>query len=210
MTLPNTAGDTTDPTVIAAGTTGNQPELKSMFESATKEAETWRTRFTGLQGKYQQEQAKWVGDSAKLMELTEQLNKLSGEKDASTLELTTVKEQLDVLATEKEVATAALERLNIITSEFPSLIPFLKDDLIPDDTGDVLREKLKKLDSRIDEIKGTAKTEHAQGASPGTTPSPAGNSPQALLKQAQDAMRAGNMAEYNRLYDLYILNKKES
>jgi len=203
----NTAGNTTETTASGAVTTGNQPDMVKIIQ----EAQEWRTRFTGLQGKYQQEQTKWAGDFAKLTEVTDQLNKLSGEKEAIELELTTAKEQLDTLITEKEIVAASLERLNIVTSEFPSLIPFLKDDLIPDDTGDALREKLKKLDSRIDEIKGTTRTEHAQGASPGTTPAPAGNSSQALLKQANDAMRAGNIAEYNRLYELFIQSKtKES
>lgn len=207
MTDQNDAGLTPAPTAPVAGATGNQPDLVK----ALNDAQEWRNRFTGLQGKYQQEQAKWAGDSAKLMELTEQLNKLSGDKEASIIELTATKEQLDTLTTEKEVALANLERLNIITSEFPSLIPFLKDDLIPDDTGDALREKLKKLDVRIGEIKGNAKEEHKEGASPTNPPAPAGNSPQALLKQAHDAMRAGNISEYNRLYDLYVQSpKKES
>jgi hypothetical protein len=86
----------------------------------------------------------------------------------------------------------------------------LKDDLIPDDTGDELREKLKKLDAKLSEIKGDVKAEHVKGASPQSSPPPAGNSPQALLAQAREAMMAGNMTEYNRLYDMYIQSKKEA
>jgi hypothetical protein len=201
-----TAGTTPDPTVPVAGATGSQPDLVK----ALNEAQEWRTRFTGLQGKYQQEQAKWAGDSVKLMELTEQLTKLTGEKEATSLELTSAKEKLDTLATEKELAQLQLERLNIVTNEFPSLIPFLKDDLIPDDTGDELREKLKKLDAKLLEIKGDVKAEHVKGASPPSSPPPAGNTPQALLTQAKEAMVAGNIAEYNRLYDMYIQSKKEA
>lgn len=198
-------GTTTNPGTV---TTGTQPDVAALLAKAQRDAEEWRNRFTGLQGKYQQEQSKWAGDAAKLIDATEQLTKLVGEKEATTLELTSTKEKLDLLATEKVTLEANLERLNIITSEFPTLIPFLKDGLIPDETGDELRGKLKLLNDRISEIKGSAKTEQVKGAQPQSQPTPADSSPQALLAQAKDAMRSGNMAEYNKFYDLYIQAKQ--
>lgn len=207
----NAAGTTPDPTITysGTGTTSNLPD--DPVKKALAEAEEWKKRFAGLQGKYQQEQNKWTESAAKMLEFDEQNKKLSGELEAIRAESAKALEEKDVFHTDLELKSTELDRLKIIMKEFPHLIPLLgekeEDDVLPDGTGDELRGKLKTMSEKINTFKQGAKEEHRAGESPSNPPaSVTGN--EAKLRMAIDAMKAGNMAEYNKLYAEYIESSK--
>jgi len=206
MTLES-ADPTPEPTVTepAAGTAGNQPDYKSLYEQMQKDAQAWKQRFTGLQGKYQQEQARWADDASHLVDVQSQLDELSGIREQLEVTVSTLNEQLDTARTEGVVAQEELERVRLVTTEFPQLVPFLQDDLLPDGAGDELREKLKTMSTRIDSIKESRVAEHVEGASPSSKPAASPiDSAQSLLQQASAAMREGKLDDYQSLYDQYL------
>ncbi len=200
-----TANVTAPSYTVTVGGTGVQPEgEQAKLAELARQAEEWRTRFTGLQGKYQQEQRKWADDSAKVLELADTLNRLTGEKEAMGISLTQLTEKAEQAELEREVARAELERVKIVTTEFPDLVPFLGDELLPDGAGDELRGKLKLFSDKIGAIKQEKITNIAKGSSPNDAPTAQDKSSQALLAQAIDAFRKGDNAGYNDLYQQYV------
>lgn len=204
----STAGDTTATTGTPPAAQGSQPDYKSLYEQANKDATEWRNRFSGLQGKYQQEQNKWTTDAGTLIDLQSKFSEVTGLREQLEIQNKELSEQLETAASEKDILNANLERITIVTTEFPDLVPFLKDGLIPDESGDELRTKLGILQTRINEIKTTS-TEQVvnrvtSGGSPNGSPASISNSPSELLKQAIDAMRQGKIEEYNELYNRYL------
>jgi hypothetical protein len=210
----NAAEGTTAPTTPPpdAGAQGNLPDYKVLLEQSEKEKVNWQSRFTGLQGKYQQEQAKWADDVVKTTDLEAQLGEVSGIREQLDLQVTGLQEQLDTATTEKEISESQLDRLTIVTTEFPKLVPFLQDDLIPDDTGDTLREKLNKMTDRLGEVADASQKKVIDNLSEGATPPPGGGTPPPeapdLLREATEAMVAGDIDKYNTLYDQYIAKSR--
>ena len=205
MTMkPDAAAVTPEPTGEPTGTAGNLPDPDA---KAKADAAEWQRRFAGLQSKYQQEQGKWVEASAKLLDYDTQLRAVTGELEALKTTNNTFAEEKDTFQTELETTKGELERLRIITKEFPHLVPLLgekeEDDVLPDGSGDELRAKLKTLSGRLDTLKKGAVTESVSGASP-SNPPPSIKGGESLLKQAIDAMRKGDAAEYDKLYTQYV------
>jgi hypothetical protein len=199
------AGDTTVTTGTATVTPGALPE--DPIKKAQAETAEWQKRFGGLQGKYQQEQEKWAQTAAKLIEIDEANKKLIGEYEALKTAHATIDEEKDTYLTELETTKAQLDRVSIITHEFPQLVPLLglkpEEDALPDGTGDELRGKLKTLAEKIESIKKGAVDSNVSGASPANPPASIKGS-EGLLHQALTAMREGRMDEYNKLYTQYI------
>jgi len=213
MTPPDpnlAAGNPPDPTANGAGSQGNQPgDLQAKFDAAqaqittlttqAAEAESWKNRFTGLQGTYQREQAKWTNDSGRISEFEKQIAALSDER-------TTLQTQIAELTPYKaEVGTlkAQQERQKIIVGEFPDLFPFEVDGLLPDGTGDELRRKLTAMRTRLEASNSGALDKRLSGSVP---PPPGGappSGPQELLKASLAAFKKGDMAEYQRLQTEY-------
>lgn len=210
--MTDTSADLTpEPTVQDdAGAAGTQPDYKAKYEKAMQDANNWRSRFTGLQGKYQQEQEKWADDANKLHNIETQFSEVSGIREQLELTIQGLNEQLDSAQTESVVAKEELDRLHMVTVEFPELVPFLQDDLIPDGAGDELRTKLQAMSTRIASLQETTVAKHVEGASPSQKPASADTkNPTNLLNQAFEAMRDGNIAEYNKLYDEYLKNSTQ-
>jgi hypothetical protein len=198
---------------------GNQPDYEALYTQekasrleAEKRATEFQNRFTGLQGKYQQEQGKWADDVGKMTDIQSQLEEVSGIREQLDLQVSGLQEQLDTASSEKEIADSQLERLQIVTAEFPNLVPFLQDDLIPDETGDTLREKLGKMNDRLGEYKETSQKEVMDNLTEGATPPAGGSTPASeapdLLKEATEAMFAGDTQKYNTLYDQYLAKSR--
>ncbi len=197
------AGADAGGTGTAAPTSATQPQTD--WES---QANPYRTRFTGLQGKYQQEKEKWTGDlqtvNTKLFDANEALTKLSGEHAA-------LKTQFDALGVKKGerddaygVMEEKLGRLTTIATEFPDLLPFYKDGLLPEGTGDDLKTKLAAFRARLGDLGKQQAADALAGASPtAPTPQPPKSSSD-LWEQAKKALSEGKLDEYQKLYDEYV------
>lgn len=206
-----TEGSNTNVTISGLEGAGNLPD--EQLAKALADAEEWKKRFAGLQGKYQQEQTKWAEASAKMLDFDTENKRLSGELEALRVEQQKAVEDRDSYLTDLDIKSAELERIGIITREFPHLLPLMgvkeDEDTLPDGTGDELRAKLKVMSEKIESIKKGARDEYSSGQSPENPPAPL-NADSGLLKQAIDAMRAGKMDEYNQLYAQYIEKSKSA
>lgn len=192
-----------------AGGTVTQPKLDDLYKQALRDNETSQRRFAGLQAKYQQEREKWTADSAKLIDLEEKLTALTGEHETKALGLTKAESERDVAMGEVELLKGQLERLTIVTTEFPHLVGFLKDELLPDAAGDDLREKLKVLSGKIEQIKTGKIDEDMAGSSPPDTPAADADNASTAMQKAIDALQKGDVAAYDKHYGDYLnLSKK--
>jgi hypothetical protein len=202
MTDPiDAAGNPIVPPVPDAGATGGLPD--EAIKKAQAETAEWQKRFGGLQGKYQQEQEKWATTAAQLLTVDEANKKLTADYEALKTLHATVDEEKDTYFTDLELTKAQLERLSIVTMEFPHLLPLLgskpEEDTLPDGTGDELRAKLKVMSEKIESIKKGAVDANILGASPDNPPSSL-KGDEGLRKQMFTAMREGRMDDYNKLY----------
>jgi hypothetical protein len=178
--------------------------LPDAILKAQADAVEWQRRFAGLQGKYQQEQEKWAQTAAKLLEVDESSKKVVGEFEALKVEHSKTAEEKDTYFTELELKKAELERVSIVTKEFPQLVPLLQDDVLPDGTGDELRGKLKILAERIESIKKGEFATNLAGASPESPPQGIPKGIDAIRLQMMTAMREGRMDDYNKFYAQYV------
>lgn len=200
----NDAGTTTVSTVSqeVAGTPGDQPDYKTLHAQAVQEAAEWKNRFNGIQGTYQREQAKWKTDLAANEQLKSTVDALTSEKSTLQAALEETKEKLSALETEKDVSQAGLERMKIVVGEFPELTQFLAKGLIPDETGDELRAKLKELSKTIGEIKTGTVEAFRSGESLPQPPKPKdGGTAKDLQARLIAAFKSGNQQEYNEIYN---------
>lgn len=219
--MTDSAAETTPATTDNdAGAQGNQPDYKALYTNekaarleAEKKATEYQNRFTGLQGKYQQEQGRWSDDVSKMMSIQDQLKEVSGIREQLDIQVKSLQEQLDESSTEREIANSQLERLQIVTTEFPSLVPFLQDDLIPDASGDDLRSKLTKMTERLGEVQTSSQKKVIDEIKEGATPPPSGggsneDTAESLLAEATRAMVGGNIEKYNTLFDQYLAKSR--
>lgn len=198
------AGQGTEPTASGAGSSSNQPDYRALYDQAKKEEETWRNRFTGLQGKYQTEQKKWQEDNARLADTESSYKKVLGEHEATSMTLKQIAEEKAQRELELNKTKSELERFKIVATEYPDLLPMEKDGLLPSSTGDELRKQLAALQGHLKGVKIEAVKENASGSSPSNPPGSSRASASDLLKQATQAMLSGNQAEYDKLYNAYI------
>jgi hypothetical protein len=164
----------------------------------------YKSRFTGLQGKYQSELQKWQAENAKLFDVNEQLTKISGERDALATQFDAFKVKHGELEDAKGVLEEKLGRITTIATEFPDLLAFEKDGLLPDGVGDDLKKKLEAFRGKLKDLGQAQAVQAITGASPtAPTPQPPKSSDE-LWNQAKAALAAGNIDEYHKLYDEYI------
>lgn len=227
--LASSAGDTDgDPNVANVGqsqetgkeTTGSQPgddwkakyeaaqasleELNAKLDAKSRESNEWMTRFTGMQGKYQQEKKKWEESAGDLSKLPDQLSGLQTQFNDLQSMYDESQTQILALQTEKEIAEHSLERKNIIFKEFPGLIPFEADGLLPDGTGDEFREKLSAFNEKMTKIGGDAFEAIVAGSSPPQPKSSETLGTQEILNEALKSFREGDMETYDNLYGQYL------
>lgn len=189
---------------VSAAAASSQPDYKSMYETAVTEAADWKKRFTGLQGAYQRDQQKWQVDSARVKELETTVQGLDTERTSLRSEL----EQAQALKTQLDTLHAAAERQKIIMTEFPELAAMESKGLLPSDTGDTLRTKLKELQGVFANVGTDAVKKTLEGAVP---PPPSGDAPKGP-KELQAAMnrafKDGRMDEYEALYVEFVESSK--
>jgi uncharacterized protein YukE len=198
--------DALGPETLPPGTV-SQPELQAQINALTKERDEWRSRATGWQGTFQREQDKWKADSTKVTDLSNQIAKLVEERDAKARLVDETSGSYSLLETEYEIAKHQLERTQILIKEYPDLLQFEADGLLPDGTGDEFKTKLGKFK---EVLANSGKGRAAAVLSGGSPTPPGGSTPQSsddLWKAAKDALRQGKTAEYEDLYSKYLAEK---
>ena len=215
---PNADGDGQDPN-NKDGSTGDQPDselqvqldkakadlssVQAELDKTKKESNEWLSRFTGMQGKYQQEKKKWEEASGDLSGLPTKLTDLQTEKDDLQSKYDDTQTQLLATQTEKDIAELSLERKNIIFKEFPGLISFEGDGLLPDGTGEDLRTKLTAFNEKMTKIGGDQFEALLSGASP-EKPKASEDDASSILNEALKAFREGDMTTYDTLYGKHL------
>ncbi len=209
---PDAAGGGASGTGDPAPAGGNAPGTATQPDLAALQAElaTWQSRATGWQKSYQTE-----FDAHKLTKTTlEQLQEANGKVVSGQAEIVTERDALkkkeEELSANLGTTNAQLERLTMITTEFPELVPFIKDGLIPDVTGEDLRAKLTAFSGKIMSLTNLSAEQIAKQKADGATPPPPPDNPKkdSFKEQAIVALKAGNMAEYNRLMDEHYKQQK--
>ena len=193
----------------AASTTARQPEDWAQLATEYKEQrDSYQNRFTGLQGKYQQELAKWTDNNdelpAKVKTLEANLVKLTGEKEGSDTELSTLKTDYEQASSDLEINQSQLDRLKIITSQFPDLLNFEGKSLLPDGSGDELVEQLASFREMLGEQGKKAAVDLMEGVTPAAKPKEVDKSAQEYWDDALKALSVGEPDEHNRLMDKYF------
>lgn len=205
MTLPTTAAGNTSPEplqptttavpVVVEPGTGAQPDWKAI-------ADEWKSRAIGYQKSMQNEQAARQNVEALAAAANQQITGLTTERDNAVKGLSTIKEDVDTKTTELDIANAELERMTMIATEFPQLLPLIKEDALPDGTGDELRKKLTALASHVGVVQTQNNAAHSQGATP-PAPSSAIRDAKTVYAQALEAAKQNKTVEYNTLIDEY-------
>ena len=174
----------------------------------------WQKRFGGLQATYQKEQEAKTNAMTELTTVRSML-----ESNTKTLEtLNTEKTTLTTQVTEKDQALskaqAELQRKTLIMKDYPQLIAFEANGLLPDAPLEELPTKLNLFRDSLGTIENAAKQQHNAG---GTPPDPASKqqgaerTAAAALKDAQTASIKGDVGTYQTFYKEYLeLSGKES
>jgi hypothetical protein len=184
-----TPGTAAEPTVQ----TQAQPETQQDYKA---EAETWKNRFTGLQGRYQQERDAHLSAQAKITDLEGTLTQLRGDVEAKGLEITSLTGQVTEWKTKHTAADAELGRLKMVAADFPDLLSLEAKGLLPAGAGDELKGKLTTL-------RETLKTQGQQNTAQqkvGETPA----QPVVQTAQRQTLMAAVRAAKTKADYDAAV------
>jgi len=187
-----------DPTAQGAGNQPVQPD----YEKQTTE---WQKRFTGLQGKYQQEQDRWKATQAtiatELDTAKSELARWQADKKLTDDALSTLQSRYDTDITELDIMRARTSRLDLLVKEFPELLPLESKGALPDGVeAEELRPKL----TALREALGQRTVAVAAGATP---PSPGGSpasTTDELQKLANEATTKGDLLAANKYWDEYF------
>ncbi len=121
------ASGTGDPAPAGDGAPGtaNQPDLKAL----QAEIATWQGRATGWQNKFQLEQDAHKLTKTTLDQLQEANGKVVTEHTTTLAERDALKEKETTLSASLGTTNAQLERLTLITTEFPELVPLSQEKI---------------------------------------------------------------------------------
>jgi len=207
--LDNAAGvvatgtDVTLESVTVAPATVAQPDFKGL-------ANEWKTRSIGWQNKFQAEQEERKNIEKALKELQDKHSSVNDSNNSLSEQLKTLQEKEATVTTELGTTNSKLDRLNMISTEFPDLIPFLKDGLLPEGSGEELRGKLSAFSERIQTLTNLSAEELAKTVVKGATPPPPATptGSDSLFNQAKAALVGGNQVEYDRLMSEHYKQQK--
>jgi hypothetical protein len=190
-----------------ASGTANQPDLKAL----QAEIATWQGRATGWQKSYQTELDAHKLTKTTLDQLQEANGKIVTEHTTTVAERDALKAKEVTLSADLGTKNVQLERLTLITTEFPELVPFIKDGLIPDGTGDELKGKLTAFSTKLMSMTNLSAEQLAKQKAEGVVPPPPPENPskKGLNEQAMDALKAGKTEDYNRLMNEYYKSLKQ-
>jgi len=196
-----------DPPTTGTDTQPNDPNAIKMKVLEDKVAELTR-RSGGWQKAFQDEQlkAKTALDQLDLKLAAEA--DLSGKFEALNLNFTKTTEELTTKSKTLADIEAEHARLKIISTEYPELLGFYRDELLPPGTGDELREKLKKFSTQYASAAKSQQdadlSKKLENSSP-PPPDPKGVRTTAIVwAEAQAAAKKNDKTEYDKLYDEFV------
>ena len=202
------------PTDELEATPAAEPEAvdyKKQYEAALKAGEkTAKAHESALAQLTAEKQAHETTRTAfeSLKTEMQNLNKTLGQKET---ELTTLNEKVLQL----EPAKVKAMRLEVIMSDFPALVPFEKDGLLPAaETPEKLHEALSKFSERLTAHTIIKDANFASGGKPENIPAPEQKKNSAdqvkdYLNAAINAQRSGNMAEYELNFNKFLQEKNK-
>lgn len=228
VTDPNAAGGAQPQPGDAAAVPPSQPETdwKAQFEQAKKQAEEatkqateaknqateWQKRAQGWQGAYQgAEQAKKSLDD-QIKDLNARLTTAEDTMRAKIEEAGKLSTDLAAAQTEASKAKGKLERMTVVATEFPGLLDLEAKGLLPDKSGDELREALKVINSKIAASADGKINDMLNGASPTQPPPEKQKTAEELKKAAIQMVQHGKpQADIDAAWDAYyaVLPKGE-
>ena len=222
MTEPNAADPSTASVTVnatPAGAPSGQPDYKAMYEELLakqtpaqptpapgtgNDQEDWKGRAIGFQRLAQEKENRAKELAAQISDLSTKVvtfAQVIGAREAELADLKLKEAELDV-------TKGSLERVTIIASEYPELLPFLskEEDLLPDGSGDELRTKLSKFQEKLGIVAAPQVTKKpAEGATP---PPPTGSGGDgtygSLMQEALNALSRGDQATYDQFYQKAI------
>jgi hypothetical protein len=211
MTTP--AETTPDP---GAATTGNNATATTTGQQAAIDWESadnpYKKRFVGQQGAYQKLFGEHETLKGKNFDLDQQVKAVLGEKDSFAAQMATIKEQHDTASGELEVLKASRARLDLIVKEFPDLLEFEAQGILPDGNEEEIKPKLTAFRDALAR-RGSAEAQKVLGGGTPPPPPPAKDkTAKEHLADAIAAQRKGDMAVYEAEYAKYIdeLTKEQS
>ena len=195
--------DAVDPTNPPAGGTGLPAPTPGIdWESNDN---PYKKKFIGMQGAVQKLQGEKETFQSKAFDLDTSLKAVLGEKETLVLEKAALAEKHDTVAGELDVTKETLARLNVIIADYPDLLDFEKQGLLPDGTGEELKTKLGAFKIALSARGAAVATDLLKGATP---PPPANashaKSPADIKAEAFQAMREGRIADYEKAMDEYF------
>lgn len=167
----------------------------------------YKKRFTGLQGKLQATVNELDTLKGSHHDVNERFGKLTGDFEALNVQLTALSTQKSAAEQERDQLKAAHARRDLIIKEFPDLLPFEADNLLPPGTGDDLKTLLTAFRGKLQTQGSQAAVSALQGASPVPPQAAAPASVDDLWKQATTALSEGRLSDYQSLYDQYLKAK---
>jgi len=194
----------------SASGNGDATDYKVLYETtqaklSLTEAE-WQKRHGNLQTTFQEEQKAHKLASSELLTIKQQLEQTSKGYEALSGEKTTLQTQLAEKESAISLKDAALARKNLIMKEYPNLISFEVNGLLPEAPLDQLPERLGKFAESLQTVEKMAKENHQAGATP---PAPAskentGRTSATAMKDANSAALKGDQKSYQEFFSEYL------
>ena len=178
--------------------------LQTKLDESAEDAKEYRKRFTGSQGAYQRDQEKWKQTEARNTEITEAMASLTETNQSLQTQYDEQTEKLETATTEAEIAKLGLQRMDIIFKEFPGLVPWEIDGLLPEGTGDDLRESLGKYAERLEKAGVENILDDLTGASPTPPDGDSADTEKALMGNITAALAEGDVEAFDKAYDKYL------
>ena len=203
----------TNPDAAAPGPANGAPSTSGQqidWNSADNPFKDYEARYKGVQPKYQKALSDLDGATLKISELQESLKKTTGDRETLDLAVKDWQGKHDKALADLTALQAKHERMQVVVTQFPDLMPFLGStpdtDLLPIGSGEELTKKLAAFKEALSK-KGADSVRDALGG--GTPPAPPEKkegdlSAQQLLSSAIQAQADGKQDEYEKLYGQYI------
>lgn len=177
--------------------TGQQPPATlDLSKPLEAQVEEWKSRFGGLQRSHSALQTEHLNAQGTIQTLKDQITTITGEKESIELLNDRLEKDLAGVLGTKTDLEGKLSRTQLIALEFPALLSFEKDGLLPPGTGDELKTKLTAFSSKLG-AQGEANQLPLGQTPPG--PTPISPTHATLMSQLIAARNNGDMAAYDKV-----------